>query len=49
MKILRHSLGAFALLGVILVACVSCRRGDSARDTAPELILYCGAGIRPLA
>lgn len=33
----------------MLVACASCRRGDSRQTPAPELILYCGAGIRPAA
>jgi len=37
------------MLGMALIVGVSCRRDDSERTKVPELILYCGAGIRPAA
>ncbi len=49
MKSPKHSHCVIALLSVALIAGVSCRRQDSAHKKAPELILYCGAGIRPAA
>ena len=42
----RYSHLLIAMLGMVIVAGVACRRGQR---KPPELILYCGAGIRPAA
>jgi molybdate transport system substrate-binding protein len=47
MKILSEKLITYGLPGLFLLACMGC--GESKQPENPELILYCGAGVRPAA